>query len=289
MGEFRGIGEGPRPRLPRLNCCTAWLVHRWLPVPRLSTARADREQSCLRPANDRSMTSHRDLGDASIDLLLGSTCVGCSRPGTALCSRCGVALEGLPFRTSPSPCPPGLSCVVAVADYDGVARAALIAHKERGRFGLSRPLGRALALSVFGVLSVSEPPASAVVHLVPVPSRAHVVRDRGHDPLLRIARQCGRVLRRSGVAASVDAALRLRRTVVDQSELAAEDRARNLDGAFTTRRRSFEGVTVVVVDDIVTTGATAAEAVRALRASGAQVLGVAVVAATRRRTSSLAR
>ncbi|MEP6665510.1 MAG: phosphoribosyltransferase family protein [Nocardioidaceae bacterium] len=232
------------------------------------------------------MTSHRELGTASIDLLLGGTCVGCSRPGTALCSRCGPVLEGLPFRTSPTPCPPGLSCVVAVADYEGVVRAALIAHKEEGRLALSKPLGRALAVSVFGVLSQGPRPASVVVHLVPVPSRARVVRERGHDPLLRITRDAGRAVRRSGVAASVDPALRFTRAVADQSELAATDRARNLDGAFEVRRRSrLDGVSAIVVDDIMTTGATAAEAVRALRESGAQVLGVAVVAATRRRTS----
>ncbi len=233
------------------------------------------------------MTSHRELGAASIDLLLGGQCVGCERPGTALCARCGAAFEGLPFRSSPTPCPQGLSCVMAVAAYDGVARAALIAHKEEGRLALSRPLGRALALSVFGVLSLSDRPASAVVHLVPVPSRARVVRERGHDPLLRITRECGRALRRAGVAASVDPALRFTRAVVDQSELAANDRASNLAGAFEIRRRrGLGGVSAIVVDDIVTTGATAAEAVRALRVAGAQVLGVAVVAATRRRTPS---
>jgi predicted amidophosphoribosyltransferase len=285
VDQVRRINEGPRARLPWLTVarCAFHSRHSGVcgPQPALSWWRST--------ASARSMDgmTRRELGTASIDLLLGGTCVGCSRPGTALCARCGPTLEGLPFPTSPEPCPPGLSCVVAMADYDGAPRAALIAHKEEGRLALSKPLGRALALSVFGVLSMAERPASAVVHLVPVPSRPRAVRERGHDPLLRIAREGGRALRRSGVAASVDLALRFTRAVADQSELAADDRARNLAGAFEVRRRRrLDAVSAIVVDDIVTTGATAAEAVRALRGSGAQVLGVAVVAATRRRTPS---
>lgn len=171
----------------------------------------------------------------------------------------------------------------AAAAYDGVARAALVAHKEECRLALTRPLGRALALSVLGLLASTRCPATALVRLVPVPSRVRAVRERGHDPLLRMVREARRALRRASIEAAVIPALTLDKRVRDQSALDAAARAANLAGAFVVRRRRLAGIQVVVVDDIVTTGATAAEAVRALRTAGAQVRGVAVVAATRRR------
>lgn len=178
--------------------------------------------------------------------------------------------------------------IFAVADYDGVVKEALVAHKEQGRLSLARPLGRAVAVSVFGVLArcadQSPSRSTGVITLVPTPSTPRTVRERGHDPLLRVTRECGRSLRRSGLAVRVDPALRVDRRVVDQAGLNATERASNLAGAFAARgRRRLDGRFVVIVDDICTTGATAAEAARAASAAGAEVLGVAVIAATRRR------
>lgn len=234
-------------------------------------------------------TAH-DLVAASSDLLLGGACVGCQRPGPPLCLRCAGNLDGLPFEARPTPEPRGLPVVFAVAQYDGVAKSALLAHKEQGRLSLAKPLGRALAVSVLGVLARADYGALGVVSLLPVPSSGRSTRERGHDPLLRIARECGRSLRRSGLPAVVDPALTLVRAVTDQAGLSASERQANVSTAFAVkRRRCLSGRTVVVVDDICTTGATAAEAVRAVSVAGASVVGVAVIAATRRRSGHVAR
>ena len=225
------------------------------------------------------------IAAAAADLVLGACCVGCDRPGLALCARCAEQLAGMPFRTWPDPTPPGLPPVWAATTYDDVARAALVAHKEDGRTALGRPLGQALGVATMGLLA-SLADSGGVVRLVPIPSRRATVRARGHDPLARMAQEAGRILRRAGIPATVTKGLRHRRDVADQAGLNAAERAANLAGALVVRSRVpvGRGEAWVVVDDIVTTGATALEATRALGAADILVRGVAVVAATQRRT-----
>jgi predicted amidophosphoribosyltransferase len=213
-----------------------------------------------------------DLPAALLDLVLPRSCAGCDQPGLGLCLACAGALSGAPRRTRPQPCPPGLPPLSAAADYAGPVRAVLLAHKEHGRLLLVRPLGAALA----GAVALLAPPAGAV--LVPVPSSAAAVRARGHDHARRLAREAAR---RSGLRARP--LLVPRRAVADQAGLDARGRAANLAGALGARER-LDGMVVVLVDDVVTTGATLVEAARALRSADAQVHGAAVVAATLRRS-----
>jgi predicted amidophosphoribosyltransferase len=232
------------------------------------------------------MPEDNGLTSTALDLLLGGACVACHRPGPSLCAACGSCLQMLPRQVWPTPCPEGLPRTFAVTDYGGAARAALTAHKEEAVLTLAKPLGRALALSVFGLLAgeLTKDTGEAHIALVPVPSRRQATRARGHDPLMSIARQASRALRRAGLTARVMPALRMARTVEDQAGLDARARASNLDHAFVARRLRTD-VSLVVVDDIITTGATGVEAGRALRVVGARVVGMAVVAATRRRGS----
>jgi len=221
-----------------------------------------------------------------LDLLLPSDCPGCGSttvgPGPA-CADCLRSLDGPPRPAVPRPAPAGLPPVYAVAAYDGPARAVLVAHKEHARLSAAGPLGAALARAVSAVLvQAGEGPCA----LVPVPSRPAARRSRGHDPLLRIARQAAADLRRAGTAVTVRPVLRHTRRVADQAGLDAAGRASNLAGALAllpAGPRVLAGRRVVLVDDVVTTGATLAEAARALRAAGVTVAGAAVVAATQRR------
>jgi predicted amidophosphoribosyltransferase len=219
---------------------------------------------------------------AAADLLLGGRCVGCLAPGHVLCASCRDDLPDRAFPTRPDPEPPGLGPVWACAPYDGTPRALVLGLKERRLLGLARPLARMLAVSA----AAAAPPGP--VALVPVPSRASTVRARGHEPTASITAGAARLL---GADVRMHRLLALRPGVADQAGLDAAGRAANLDGAMTcpspglahlARRRPR--VRVVVCDDVLTTGATAREAQRALEAVGLEVAGIAVVAATRRRS-----
>ena len=218
--------------------------------------------------------------ESLLDLVLPQECAGCRLRGTRWCPGCAAELRqavrcplGL---TAPDPVPAGFPArATAAAPYDGAVRGALLAHKERGRLGLVRPLGAALAAAVAGL----DPPSPLV--LVPVPSDPREVRRRGHDHARRLARAAAGALRRDGLDARALPLLEHGRAVSDQAGLDAAGRTAHLRGALRPRRRA-EGLAVVVVDDVVTSGATLTDACRAVTASGARVVGAATVAATAR-------
>ncbi|MFJ6807711.1 ComF family protein [Streptomyces anulatus] len=209
-------------------------------------------------------------------LLLPVACAGCGRPRTELCTACGAALHGAPARlVRPSPRPPGLPAVYAAAPYENAVRAVLLAHKERGALGLAGALGRALAGCV---RAGAGPPGDAgPLLLVPVPSARTSTAARGHDPVRRIAAAAARDLRRAGLSAQVLPLLRQRRAVADQSGLGARQRRANLAGALELtagggrllrhellRHGPLRLGGVILVDDLLTTGSTLAEAARAV-------------------------
>lgn len=222
------------------------------------------------------------------DLVLPADCAGCGAPRTGLCPECEEALYGaLACPALPSPAPAGLPPVYAAGAYTDAVRAVLLAHKERGALRLAAPLGAALAGAVRAVLSgaVSAGPAAegGIPLLVPVPSARQAVAARGHDPVRRIARAAAGGLRRTGTPARVLTVLRQRRSVSDQSGLSAGQRLRNLSGALAVpagAERLLAAGPVVLVDDLMTTGASLVESARAVTAAGGRVVGAAVLAAS---------
>jgi predicted amidophosphoribosyltransferase len=236
--------------------------------------------------------------DAVLDLLLGSSCVGCEQPGRLLCGACAADLPVSGRVAWPTPCPPGLAFPVAAGEYDGVVKVLVNAHKERRHFSLVTALGPMLAHAVDTLIEADREPQAgsdfprSPWFLVPVPSRPGVVRARGHDPMLRVARQAASQLRRRGVPARVARLLRTVKAVRDQAGLHAADRSANLAGSMSCHQgrggrflTRWPTARLVVVDDVLTTGSTAREAQRALEQQGLTVAGIATVAATRKRVT----
>lgn len=228
------------------------------------------------------------LIDAGADLLLGSACVGCGEPGRVLCPACRAALPDTAVAAWPRPTPAGLVPPFATGPYEGTVRAMVVGHKERRLLGLTRPLGDLLATAVRASAAATGAAPAAPLLLVPVPSRPAAVRARGHDPTLAMTGRAARVLRAEGRPVTVARLLRTRPGVADQAGLDADQRHANLAGSMTSpagavRRHAGRRAHVVICDDVITTGATAREAQRALTAAGVSVLAFAASAATVRR------
>ena len=206
-----------------------------------------------------------------LDLVLPLQCGGCGAPSTRWCPACARELAVRPDQ--PHLITPRVDAgvpVLSLGRYAGPRRDAIVAVKEHGRADLIAPLADALSaginqLLVWGVIVTP-------ITVVPAPTRRSAARRRGGDPVTRIARAAA--ARQTGV--EVVQALRLRALVRDSVGLSGADRQRNIAGHVRIIK-PIAGA-VLVVDDIVTTGATAAESVRVLHIAGAQVAGVLAIA-----------
>ena len=230
------------------------------------------------------MATLRRLMGAALDLAFPAACSGCGREGDPLCAVCLPALDArlaLPGGTPiglPAELPAPLLQLEWCAPFAGPVRAALHDLKYAGERRLAGPLGDALARRWARVGSGAEV-------VVPVPVHAERERKRGYDQAALIAEIAGERL-----GLPVVRALERQRVTVAQFELGRDERAANVDGAFRVRAgagvgtgaaRSVAGRWILLVDDVVTTGATLAACAFALERAGA--LAVSAVAVARER------
>jgi ComF family protein len=188
-------------------------------------------------------------------------CAGCGSADRALCDECLLELQPA---VTPRTLPDG-STVYTALRYEGVARTTLLALKEGGRTDVARALGVSLSAALERV-------ARPDSEFLAVPASRAARRRRGYDPVALLCRKAGFAPAR---------VLRATRATASQKTLGSAGRAHNLHESMSARF-PLGGRRFILVDDVVTTGATLAEAARAVREAGGEVVGRAALAFTPR-------
>ncbi len=214
------------------------------------------------------------VGQAVVDLLFPARCVGCGAYGSFLCQSCQAELP----RARPPRCPicwqpqrqgtpcrrcreerPAFQGARSPYLYEGAAREAVHALKYSYVSALARPMAQLMACYV-------EEEAIEADLLVPVPLYVRRQRSRGYNQSALLARELSRLC---GLPMAEQGLARRRNTPVQARSADAEARRRNVADAFVADRRWVEGKRVLVVDDVMTTGATVNACARALGQAGA--------------------
>jgi ComF family protein len=207
-----------------------------------------------------------------LDLLLPCRCVRCGVVGEPLCQGCVPPVSN---RTVERFGIRGWS----VTDYGPVEKSLIESFKESGVTALAANLARVM-LAGLQALDDEQRTANAGAVLVPTPSSKANYRRRGYLPTMVLAKA---IQRHANLGLSVVSGLAFVRDVSDQASLKSEQRMENLSGSMVAKS-SIAGQRVILIDDVVTTGATLVEAHRAVTAAGGEVLGFLTFSETIRKT-----
>ncbi|MDK8846304.1 phosphoribosyltransferase family protein [Corynebacterium sp. MSK297] len=201
-----------------------------------------------------------------IELVLPRACAGCGAPGQLLCRNCRMILAQPPRRITPRA--DVLAPVYSCGGYGGPHREVILEMKERNNRAI-RPHIAAVLRAALETLQARGEFSHRLV-LVPAPTRARSARLRGGDPITQLCTASG---------FPTWQAVRLAPAMPDQSGLNRDDRLHNVRGNIQLVRPVPRGAEVVVVDDVIATGATLAATVDMLTFDGADVAGCVVLAA----------
>ncbi|QDZ42130.1 ComF family protein [Corynebacterium sp. sy039] len=202
------------------------------------------------------------------ELLFPCNCAGCGAAGYRLCAHCAIHLRQPPQRISAkiySHIP-----LWSLGAYGGARRKIIIATKERNRRDMIAPLGAMLASAVSYLIAQGEVEEDIV--LVPAPTSRRSALKRGGDPVTRVCQRtpfpvANLIEHRAGVRDSVGLSMRQRHTNMIGAVVPTPTAVRLHTAG------GLSGFSVLLIDDILTTGATLAASTAVLSAMGVKIRG----------------
>lgn len=207
------------------------------------------------------------------------TCAGCGADDRALCASCRASLTARPHLHLVES---SSLAITTALDYEGCVQRAVIAYKEQSRTDIARVLAAALREAIIAAVRVTResgpdngwPRERGPIELVAIPSNRRSLRARGYEPVPLL-------LSKTGLPRAAPVLLRARATL-SQKTLDRESRHTNLTLSLRARH-PLDGRRFLLIDDVVTTGATLSEAMRAISDASGIVIGAATLAATPRK------
>ena len=213
------------------------------------------------------------LGRTALDLLFPCWCLGCGREGSLICDACQLQLAEI----KPPLCPrcgmpqaSGILCagcfkhrhnidgVRSVFRFEGVMRQAIHKFKYSNLRAIANPLARLL-----GDYLITNPVSAEII--VPVPLHSRRLRERGYNQSELLAKELSKI---SGLPLLKGNLIRQRHNHPQARAVSAAERRRNVAGAFACRRDNLKDRSIMLIDDVATSGATLDACAAALKAAG---------------------
>ncbi len=207
-----------------------------------------------------------------VNLIYPTKCLLCEKKteNESLCQECRKLWKPVPHKLKDFTFP-----TYAAIRYDRVAMKIVLQAKEEGNRSAQALLATAIRSSITHIISSS----SKEFALVPIPTSTKPYRRRGIDPILELASQTRLQMQDANQKFTVAQLLEVRKPLQDQTGLTNLERLRNLAGAFQVKneiaRDFYDSRPIIVIDDVVASGSTLREAVRALKERNLTVIGAA--------------
>lgn len=210
-------------------------------------------------------------------LVFPKFCIICCRGGAEICIECRSNWEAKPHKIKL-----GDTDLYFIKDYDSVAAKVTLLAKENHNKEAINLISLSIFLSIRAL--VNESKLSGTINIVTIPSSAKTIMKRGRDNISDICNKVVELLRKDGVNANNTPVLTQVRRVQDQSKLNRVERMRNLDYAYGLKNKMLDGHSCILMDDLITTGSSLSEAIRALSEAKITILGAVTACAVGRKS-----
>jgi len=191
------------------------------------------------------------------ELIYPNICLCCSKTGAKICHNCSKYWLANPNKSKVEN-----NCLFFVTVYDETTSPIILAAKESGNREAVKLIARSITSSIsFAILNLG---ISQPINLVTVPSQLSAIRRRGRDHIKDLVQEVIIQLNQQNIDAIYLPILKPIKKIKDQSDLNGLQRKENMSHAFIVKSSSISQSAVILIDDLVTTGASIQEGVRAL-------------------------